>query len=189
MVLYHSKVGKTNWVMHQYYLASQEEGKEEEYVVSKFFYQRQTRRFGGGDNGEMEKNLLEEAEGPDYPVEQLKTNETMMDVSSPEVVVPSVSSDMQFNLQNMTDEAMVDVSSPREVLTPPALGEMQANPQRKGLFRKIAEEVETMWDKSFPQTVPAVGEVVFIFFQSETYFLLLVHVPKCPCLKLYLMPP
>lgn len=38
------KPEKTNWVMHQYHLGSQEEEKEGELVVSKVFYQRQPRQ-------------------------------------------------------------------------------------------------------------------------------------------------
>ncbi|GAA0143468.1 hypothetical protein LIER_35750 [Lithospermum erythrorhizon] len=46
MVLYVSpakggKAEKTNWVMHQYHLGTQEDEKEGEYVVSKIFYQQQ----------------------------------------------------------------------------------------------------------------------------------------------------
>ncbi|KAJ0447281.1 putative transcription factor NAM family [Helianthus annuus] len=46
MVLYGSTVGgskpcKTNWVMHQYHLGTNEDEKDGEYVVSKIFYQAQ----------------------------------------------------------------------------------------------------------------------------------------------------
>jgi len=40
----HKKPEKTNWVMHQYHLGSQEEEKEGELVVSKIFYQTQPRQ-------------------------------------------------------------------------------------------------------------------------------------------------
>jgi len=40
----HRKPEKTNWVMHQYHLGSQEEEKEGELVVSKVFYQTQPRQ-------------------------------------------------------------------------------------------------------------------------------------------------
>ncbi|KAF3790792.1 NAC domain-containing protein 73 [Nymphaea thermarum] len=40
------KPQKTNWVMHQYHLGSQEEEKEGELVVSKVFYQTQPRQCG-----------------------------------------------------------------------------------------------------------------------------------------------
>ncbi|XP_073225910.1 NAC domain-containing protein 73 isoform X2 [Cicer arietinum] len=42
------KPEKTNWVMHQYHLGSNEEEKEGELVVSKVFYQTQPRQCGGG---------------------------------------------------------------------------------------------------------------------------------------------
>lgn len=40
------KPEKTNWVMHQYHLGSDEEEKEGELVVSKVFYQTQPRQCG-----------------------------------------------------------------------------------------------------------------------------------------------
>ncbi|XP_062217218.1 NAC domain-containing protein 73-like [Phragmites australis] len=42
------KPEKTNWVMHQYHLGSDEEEKDGELVVSKVFYQTQPRQCGGG---------------------------------------------------------------------------------------------------------------------------------------------
>ncbi|KAF8409186.1 hypothetical protein HHK36_005260 [Tetracentron sinense] len=42
------KPEKTNWVMHQYHLGSEEEEKEGELVVSKVFYQTQPRQCGSG---------------------------------------------------------------------------------------------------------------------------------------------
>lgn len=49
MVLYMStskggKPGKTNWVMHQYHLGTDEDEKDGEYVVSKLFYQQQAQK-------------------------------------------------------------------------------------------------------------------------------------------------
>ncbi|CAM0882050.1 unnamed protein product [Alopecurus aequalis] len=41
------KPEKTNWVMHQYHLGSDEEEKDGELVVSKVFYQTQPRQCGG----------------------------------------------------------------------------------------------------------------------------------------------
>eukprot|EP01018_Ginkgo_biloba_P016046 Gb_01127 [translate_table: standard] len=51
----HRKPEKTNWVMHQYHLGSQEEEKEGELVVSKVFYQTQPRQCNwekGTDSGD-----------------------------------------------------------------------------------------------------------------------------------------
>ncbi|CAO2183312.1 unnamed protein product [Urochloa humidicola] len=42
------KPEKTNWVMHQYHLGSDEEEKDGELVVSKVFYQTQPRQCGSG---------------------------------------------------------------------------------------------------------------------------------------------
>ncbi|KAK4846139.1 hypothetical protein QYF36_013526 [Acer negundo] len=44
------KPEKTNWVMHQYHLGSNEEEKEGELVVSKVFYQTQPRQCGNNNN-------------------------------------------------------------------------------------------------------------------------------------------
>lgn len=46
MVLYQSskkgsKADKSNWVMHQYHLGTDDDEKEDEYVVSKIFYQQE----------------------------------------------------------------------------------------------------------------------------------------------------
>ncbi|CAG7901813.1 unnamed protein product [Brassica rapa] len=57
MVLYEGKSVKTNWVMHQYHLGTDEDEKDGEYVVSKIFYQ-QPQQQGvlkkGGDKAEEE---------------------------------------------------------------------------------------------------------------------------------------
>ena len=44
----HRRPEKTNWVMHQYHLGSDEEEKDGELVVSKVFYQTQPRQCGSG---------------------------------------------------------------------------------------------------------------------------------------------
>lgn len=50
MVLYGGKNVKTNWVMHQYHLGTDEDEKEGDYVVSKIFYQQPAvLKQGGGD--------------------------------------------------------------------------------------------------------------------------------------------
>ncbi|CAH2033923.1 unnamed protein product [Thlaspi arvense] len=53
MVLYGGKAVKTNWVMHQYHLGTDEDEKEGDYVVSKIFYQ-QPAVVKQGDKGEQE---------------------------------------------------------------------------------------------------------------------------------------
>lgn len=45
------KPEKTNWVMHQYHLGSDEEEKDGELVVSKVFYQTQPRQCSGSGSG------------------------------------------------------------------------------------------------------------------------------------------
>ncbi|KAJ8546377.1 hypothetical protein K7X08_018960 [Anisodus acutangulus] len=55
MVLYQtskkgSKQEKTNWVMHQYHLGTDEDEKEGEYVVSKIFYQQQKQSVKANDS-------------------------------------------------------------------------------------------------------------------------------------------
>ncbi|KAH7301935.1 hypothetical protein KP509_23G048900 [Ceratopteris richardii] len=67
MVLYVSagkkkKPEKTNWVMHQYHLGSDEEEREGELVVSKVFYQVQPRQIGptGKDDVEEPGDVLEQ---------------------------------------------------------------------------------------------------------------------------------
>ncbi|KAJ4916623.1 NAC domain-containing protein 8 [Raphanus sativus] len=56
MVLYGGKAVKTNWVMHQYHLGTDEDEKDGDYVVSKIFYQQpqQILKQGGGDKGEQD---------------------------------------------------------------------------------------------------------------------------------------
>lgn len=255
MVFYDTNAAKRNWVMHQYYLGLQKEGKEEEYVVSKIFYQkqmRQCRSIGVQDNGEKKGNLLEETEGPDSLPQQLKISKTVMNVSSPreehnmisisnktmpcaassgnmfappsvemqkslllqefetnmtgidisssgKFLVPSVSGDpyltlqhkgfensetmmdvpllgetfphpvcgeMPLNSQFGTDEAGKGASLPREVPCAPALIEVGLKAPHKGLFQQLTEDTKTMWNTSFPQTVPAIVEVSFSVFQS-----------------------
>ncbi|CAN6465973.1 unnamed protein product [Victoria cruziana] len=69
MVLYTStakggKSEKTNWVMHQYHLGSEEEEKEGEFVVSKVFYQQLTKTL---DKNEL---MIDEPMGPTYRKEE-----------------------------------------------------------------------------------------------------------------------
>ncbi|KAG2269564.1 hypothetical protein Bca52824_064119 [Brassica carinata] len=55
MVLYGGKNVKTNWVMHQYHLGTDEDEKEGDYVVSKIFYQQPAvLKQGGGDKAEQD---------------------------------------------------------------------------------------------------------------------------------------
>ncbi|CAD5172857.1 NAC domain-containing protein 73-like [Musa acuminata AAA Group] len=51
------KPEKTNWVMHQYHLGSDEEEKEGELVVSKVFYQTQPRQCGLGAKDAVQTRL------------------------------------------------------------------------------------------------------------------------------------
>ena len=58
MVLYISPVRggkseKTNWVMHQYHLGTEEDEKDGEYVISKVFYQQQQVKFGEKDDQDI----------------------------------------------------------------------------------------------------------------------------------------
>ncbi|XP_020534130.1 SUPPRESSOR OF GAMMA RESPONSE 1 isoform X2 [Jatropha curcas] len=59
MVLYRSskkgsKPDKSNWVMHQYQLGTEDDEKEGEYVVSKIFYQQQKQNDNSGDGPVIE---------------------------------------------------------------------------------------------------------------------------------------
>ncbi|KAI0515580.1 hypothetical protein KFK09_008245 [Dendrobium nobile] len=75
------KPEKTNWVMHQYHLGSNEEEKDGELVVSKVFYQTQPRQCGStimttkdsttkmkskGVTGDQDSTILKEASIVDY---------------------------------------------------------------------------------------------------------------------------
>ena len=58
MVLYTSMVRggkseKTNWVMHQYHLGTEEDEFDGEYIISKVFYQQQTVKLGGKDEQDI----------------------------------------------------------------------------------------------------------------------------------------
>lgn len=60
MVLYMSmvrggKAEKTNWVMHQYHLGTEEDEKDDNYVISKIFYQQQQAKYGD----KIEQDILE----------------------------------------------------------------------------------------------------------------------------------
>lgn len=44
-----SKPVKSNWVMHQYHLGTEDDEKEDEFVVSKIYYQKEKHR-EGNDN-------------------------------------------------------------------------------------------------------------------------------------------
>lgn len=58
MVLYLSNVKggrpeKTNWVMHQYHLGTEEDEKDGEYIISKVFYQQQQVKLGDKDDQDV----------------------------------------------------------------------------------------------------------------------------------------
>lgn len=58
MVLYMSSAGggkaeKTNWVMHQYHLGTEEDEKDGEFVISKVFYQQQQVKLGDKDEQDI----------------------------------------------------------------------------------------------------------------------------------------
>ncbi|XP_061349721.1 SUPPRESSOR OF GAMMA RESPONSE 1-like isoform X2 [Gastrolobium bilobum] len=58
LVLYMSpvregKAEKTNWVMHQYHLGTEEDEKDGEYVISKVFYQQQQVKLGEKDDQDI----------------------------------------------------------------------------------------------------------------------------------------
>ncbi|XP_031498910.1 SUPPRESSOR OF GAMMA RESPONSE 1 isoform X1 [Nymphaea colorata] len=70
MVLYTStakggKSEKTNWVMHQYHLGTEEEEKEGEFVVSKVFYQQQSKTLD-----KNEHDVIDESRQPTYRKEE-----------------------------------------------------------------------------------------------------------------------
>ncbi|KAK7365206.1 hypothetical protein VNO80_14080 [Phaseolus coccineus] len=72
MVLYiRSKEGskpyKTNWVMHQFHLGSEEEEKDGEYVVSKVFYQHQKHTEKNEENTVVEDSNMAAQAGPSTP--------------------------------------------------------------------------------------------------------------------------
>ena len=58
------KPEKTNWVMHQYHLGSDEEEKDGELVVSKVFYQTQPRQCGSGPK-EIDQTMKANKNGSD----------------------------------------------------------------------------------------------------------------------------
>ncbi|XP_027361224.1 SUPPRESSOR OF GAMMA RESPONSE 1 isoform X2 [Abrus precatorius] len=47
------KTEKTNWVMHQYHLGTEEDEKDGEYVISKVFYQQQQVKLGDKDDQDV----------------------------------------------------------------------------------------------------------------------------------------
>lgn len=61
MVLYKclskgSKPEKSNWVMHQYHLGTDEDEKEGQYVLSKIFYQQQKQSEDNGTSAAVEED-------------------------------------------------------------------------------------------------------------------------------------
>ncbi|TVU35591.1 hypothetical protein EJB05_17489, partial [Eragrostis curvula] len=76
------KPEKTNWVMHQYHLGSDEEEKDGELVVSKVFYQTQPRQCGGGSTTTMMTKdavpLAASAAATDHHQHQHDSNSSMM---------------------------------------------------------------------------------------------------------------
>jgi hypothetical protein len=75
MVLYMTpesggKAEKTNWVMHQYHLGTEEDEKDGEYVISKVFYQQQQAKLGEKDD----QNVPETSEATVIKVDPVTPN-------------------------------------------------------------------------------------------------------------------
>ncbi|GJM89740.1 hypothetical protein PR202_ga05957 [Eleusine coracana subsp. coracana] len=62
------KPEKTNWVMHQYHLGSDEEERDGELVVSKVFFQTQPRQCGGSNNNTVVNAALATNNHHHHPV-------------------------------------------------------------------------------------------------------------------------
>uniref|UniRef100_A0A1J3DA77 NAC domain-containing protein 8 n=1 Tax=Noccaea caerulescens TaxID=107243 RepID=A0A1J3DA77_NOCCA len=60
MVLYGGKAVKTNWVMHQYHLGTDEDEKEGDYVVSKIFYQQPQQQTASKQGDKAEEEVSED---------------------------------------------------------------------------------------------------------------------------------
>ncbi|KAK4260884.1 hypothetical protein QN277_003946 [Acacia crassicarpa] len=90
MVLYMTmvrggKAEKTNWVMHQYHLGTQEDEKEGEYVVSKVFYQQQQQvKSGDKDDLGIPARTLDVPESS----ENIKAATVPVDPVTPKSVTP-----------------------------------------------------------------------------------------------------
>ncbi|XP_028768664.1 SUPPRESSOR OF GAMMA RESPONSE 1 [Neltuma alba] len=89
MVLYMTmvrggKAEKTNWVMHQYHLGTQEDEREGEYVVSKVFYQQQQVKSGDKDDLDIPASTL------DIPgsTENIEATTVQVDPVTPKSVTP-----------------------------------------------------------------------------------------------------
>lgn len=115
MVLYMSSVGggkaeKTNWVMHQYHLGTEEDEKDREFVISKVFYQQQQVKLGDKD----EHDIAEATEAttvkvdpvtpksvtPEPPYNENKFSD--VDLGHQTVVIPQVKpSTFMFLLSNI----------------------------------------------------------------------------------------
>lgn len=62
-----SKPCKSNWVMHQYHLGSEEDEKDGEYVVSKVFYQQQKQTEKNEENPVVEDSDMASRTNPRTP--------------------------------------------------------------------------------------------------------------------------
>ncbi|KAJ4796828.1 NAC domain-containing protein 73 [Rhynchospora pubera] len=73
------KPEKTNWVMHQYHLGSDEEEKDGELVVSKVFYQTQPRQCGGAKEGLANDHTVKGFNDVDHASTMLKEASGVVD--------------------------------------------------------------------------------------------------------------
>lgn len=86
MVLYRSairgsKPGKSNWVMHQYHLGTEEDEKDGDYVVSKIFYQQPKQSERIDDPVAITES--EHSEKIDYPVAISESSKVTVHHTSP----------------------------------------------------------------------------------------------------------
>lgn len=81
------KPEKTNWVMHQYHLGSDEEEKDGELVVSKVFYQTQPRQCGSGSKDQADQMKSKGIKGDAGSSAMLKdANNNIVDYYNPSLM-------------------------------------------------------------------------------------------------------
>ncbi|XP_057962446.1 SUPPRESSOR OF GAMMA RESPONSE 1 isoform X2 [Malania oleifera] len=111
MVLYMSMVRggkpeKTNWVMHQYHLGTEEDEKDREYVISKIFYQQQQVK----QNDQIESEFLEIVEATTTKVDPLTPKSVTPDPPRTERRCGDFDPPQEFNTSFMDPSLQVNIT-------------------------------------------------------------------------------
>lgn len=144
------KTEKTNWVMHQYHLGTEEDEKDGEYVVSKVFYQQNQLKqgdvFEGAADAVKTDPLTPTSVTPDPPRGERRVSE--VDQSGEDTTTTSLCTDdpcLQFEgIECLEEDALDECDDDRHQMDPP--NEQNEGQEEVGPDANGNQEESKWWD-------------------------------------------